>query len=134
MDGGYLDQMSFACDIGASQWLEDADGNITWELLECAGLYDVTICAQGAFPQTDSQLAANLKDASATFASAKEAGLVKKAEHDLVAAVERGEPQDDPSQLEGAGQIEAVAERGGRGLAELQEWAEARFTQHSPPE
>jgi HK97 family phage prohead protease len=34
MDGGYIDQMSFATDVGESEWTEDSDGNITWHLLE----------------------------------------------------------------------------------------------------
>jgi HK97 family phage prohead protease len=69
MDGGVIDQMSFACDIGADEWHED-DSGITRTLLECDALYDVTICAQGAFPQTDSRLATDL-------ASAIEAGRVE---------------------------------------------------------
>lgn len=76
MDGGYLDQMSFACDIDSAEWVEDTDGNITWNLKECAGLYDVTVCAQGAFPQTDSSLVASLSDAQAMFERAQADGLI----------------------------------------------------------
>ena len=68
MEGGYIDQMSFACDIGADTWTEK-DGEITRTIEEVSALYDVTVCAQGAFPQTDSRLAADL-------ASAIEAGRV----------------------------------------------------------
>lgn len=77
MDGGYLDQMSFACDIGVSEWTEDPNGNVTWNLLECAGLFDVCVCAQGAFPQTDSSIVASISDASAVFAKAQEDGLIR---------------------------------------------------------
>lgn len=69
MEGGYIDQMSFACDIGSDTWTESGD-EITRTINEVSALYDVTVCAQGAFPQTDSRLAADL-------ASAIEAGRVQ---------------------------------------------------------
>lgn len=69
MEGGYIDQMSFACDIGADTWTESGE-EITRTIEEVSALYDVTVCAQGAFPQTDSRLAADL-------ASAIKAGRVK---------------------------------------------------------
>jgi HK97 family phage prohead protease len=79
MDGGYIDQMSFATDVGVSEWTEDSDGNLTWHLIEAdpaTGLTDVTVCAQGAFPQTDASLVASLNNAGALLASAVEAGHV----------------------------------------------------------
>lgn len=131
MDGGYLDQMSFACDIASSTWTEDEQGNITWNLVECEGLYDVTICAQGAFPQTDSQLVASLSDAGSLLASAQEAGLVtKRAEPDLVAA--RGETGDDIAQP-GAEGVAAVADDQQARLTALQESVEARWALHKQP-
>lgn len=69
MEGGYIDQMSFACDIGSDTWTEEGE-EITRTVNEVSALYDVTVCAQGAFPQTDSRLAADL-------ASAIEAGRVQ---------------------------------------------------------
>jgi uncharacterized protein len=80
MEGGYIDQMSFACDIGADTWTEK-DDEITRTIEEVSALYDVTVCAQGAFPQTDSRLAADL-------ASAIEAGRVQKERADTAAAPE----------------------------------------------
>jgi HK97 family phage prohead protease len=77
MDGGYIDQMSFATDVGVSEWTEDSDGNLTWHLLEAdpvTGLTDVTVCAQGAFPQTDASLVASLNNAGALLASALRQG------------------------------------------------------------
>lgn len=76
MEGGYIDQMSFACDIGNDTWFEDDNGEITRTITEVSALYDVTVCAQGAFPQTDSQLVASMNDAADLLASAKEAGRV----------------------------------------------------------
>lgn len=84
MDGGVIDEMSFACDIAADEWHEDDDG-ITRTLLQMDALYDVTICAQGAFPQTDSRLATDL-------ASAIEAGRVPGRAQDIA--------QDDPAGAE----------------------------------
>jgi HK97 family phage prohead protease len=68
MERGDVDQMSFACDIGVDTWTESGE-EITRTIEEVEALYDVTVCAQGAFPQTDSRLAADL-------ASAIEAGRV----------------------------------------------------------
>lgn len=76
MEGGYIDQMSFACNIGSSEWSEDDQGNITRTILEVDGLFDVTVCAQGAFPQTDAQMVASLHSAADDLASAIEAGRV----------------------------------------------------------
>ncbi len=84
MEGGVIDQMSFATDIAKDEWHEDESG-ITRTLLESGALYDVTICAQGAFPQTDSSLAADL-------ASAIEAGRVDGRAEDVA--------PDDPAGVE----------------------------------
>jgi HK97 family phage prohead protease len=129
LEGGFIDQMSFACDIGAAEWSEDPDGNITQTILEIDALYDVTICAQGAFPQTDAQLVASMKDAGALLASAREAGLV--------AAIGRGEAATSIAQpeteAEGAASV-AQETAGGRDLTALKEWAEACFAQYTHPE
>lgn len=84
MEGGVIDQMSFATDIAEDEWHEDENG-ITRTLIESGGLYDVTICAQGAFPQTDSGLVTDL-------ASAIEAGRVEGRAEDVA--------QDDPAGVE----------------------------------
>jgi HK97 family phage prohead protease len=78
MEGGYIDQMSFACNIGSSEWSEDDEGHITRTILDIDGLFDVTVCAQGAFPQTDAQLVASLHSAADDLASAIEAGRVSR--------------------------------------------------------
>lgn len=137
MADGYIDQMSFACDIGEDVWYEDADGTIVRRLLNCAGLYDATICAQGAFPQTSSHLAASLSgDGAELLASAKEAGRVTT--RDAAFAARPTEDADEnhsvaPSEG-GAATVADEEGRGGRDLAanpeltELQKWAEARFS------
>lgn len=58
MERGDIDQMSFACTIESDEWVEN-DAGIVRTILEVGELYDVTICAQGAFPQTDSALVAS---------------------------------------------------------------------------
>jgi hypothetical protein len=146
MQGGFIDQMSFACNIGADEWTQDSDGNITRTIFSVDGLFDVTICAQGAFPQTDAQLVASMNDAGTVLASAKEAGRIMTAgvsgSHkvvitgdstgmtatpDLVAS--RGETGEDIAPSEG---VTAVADdRRAERLAALQEQADARFAQHA---
>lgn len=125
MEGGYVDQMSFACDIGSSEWSEDDEGNITRTINEVDALYDVTICAQGAFPQTDAQLVASLKNAGKDLASAIEAGHVHGREQkdpDLVAT--GGEGGDGIAhEGEGAATVATREET----LAALQADAEARY-------
>lgn len=77
MERGDIDQMSFACDIGADEWFEDENGEITRTITEVSGLYDVTVCAQGAFPQTDASLVASFRqEPGDILASAIEAGRV----------------------------------------------------------
>lgn len=57
MRRGDLDQMSFACTIGKDRW-DEQHGEIVRTILSVDGLFDVTVCAQGAFPQTDAGLLA----------------------------------------------------------------------------
>lgn len=75
MRRGDVDQMSFACLIGADTWAENADGEITRTIETVQELYDVTVCAQGAFPQTDSRLVTAARDAGRikTFATTDDA-------------------------------------------------------------
>lgn len=78
MSGGYIDQMSFACDYrtDSTTWVTDAAENTTMTIHEFSGLYDVCVCAQGAFPQTDASLMASLRDASDVFKRAQEEGRI----------------------------------------------------------
>lgn len=63
MARGDVDQMSFACTIGSDEWHEDTDGNVIRTINTVDELYDVTVCAQGAFPQTDARLLAAARSA-----------------------------------------------------------------------
>lgn len=141
MDGGYVDQMSFACDIGEDEWTEDPDGEITRTIYSVSGLYDVTICAQGAFPQTDAQLVASMKDAGAELAAAVAAGrVIRRATPDLAAAlgsdgeqegIAPGAGADGVAEAEEPTGATAVAEVRAARLAALQERAEACYQQHT---
>jgi HK97 family phage prohead protease len=124
MERGDVDQMSFACDIGADTWTQTGEGDdaeITRTITEVSGLYDVTVCAQGAFPQTNSQLQADL-------ASAIEAGRVQMeradgaAQHDEdadTAAPEAGDGVEVAPQ-EGAGDLIAAKHDVRRRVAKFQ--------------
>jgi len=57
MRRGDVDQMSFRFTIDEEEWREDADGNITATVTKVGELMDVTVCARGAYPQTDASLA-----------------------------------------------------------------------------
>jgi HK97 family phage prohead protease len=58
---GYVNQMSFAFTVAKSERLveEDEDGNedVLRTIIEIGDLYDVCVCAQGAYPQTSAELA-----------------------------------------------------------------------------
>ncbi len=64
MRSGIVDQMSFAFRIGAEQMTttSDADGFETdhFRILEVSDLYDVCVCPQGAYPQTDAVMHARI--------------------------------------------------------------------------
>jgi HK97 family phage prohead protease len=58
MEGGIVEQSSYAFTVRDSEWryLEEED-MLERDIIEIEGLYDVTTCAMGAFPQTDSEIA-----------------------------------------------------------------------------
>ncbi len=58
MEGDVIDQSSFAFTVEDAEWrfLEEED-MIERDIKEVAGLFDVTTCAMGAYPQTDSEIA-----------------------------------------------------------------------------
>lgn len=56
MERGDIDQASFAFTVARDEWEIDDDESVTRTILEVGELYDVTITAQGAYPQTDSKV------------------------------------------------------------------------------
>lgn len=59
LDRGDVDQMSFAGFIDIDEWHVDEEGEVTCTILKFSELLDVTICPQGAFPQTNVAVAAS---------------------------------------------------------------------------
>lgn len=60
MERGDIDQASFAFTVAKDEWRitgEGDDERVERTILEVADLYDVTVTAMGAYPQTDSQVA-----------------------------------------------------------------------------
>lgn len=56
LEEGMIDQMSFKFTIDEEEWNEDGEGRITSKILRVGNLYDVTVTAQGAYPQTDASM------------------------------------------------------------------------------
>jgi uncharacterized protein len=57
MQRGDIDQESFAFEVGEDEWFQDEAGNVMRHLVQASALYDVTITAKGAYPQTDATVA-----------------------------------------------------------------------------
>ena len=149
MADGTLDQMSFACDIGTDEWTVDEDGNVTRDLLSAAGLYDVALCAQGAFPQTSADLVASLQGAEEAFALAKAEGRIREVgeatgaisvpvdlaasntELEVAPTVEGSEKDHIAQESEG---VAVVAARGERDLAAFQRETASRYARLTHPE
>lgn len=96
MDGGIIDQASFAFTVASDTWEihDDGKGNetVVRTVHEVGELYDVTICAQGAFPQTDSSVVRSYVRAIAVDAGAVE---VREAVEDADTAPETPDVPDD---------------------------------------
>lgn len=134
LDGGVINQSSFAFTVKRDAWKisEDDDGaeRVERTILEIEDLFDVTTCAMGAYPQTDSALALR----SMTRSSAAQGG----AEGEQAAPAERAapdEPVDAPAD-------EPAAHRDGDATAtehpedrdarerEFELWRQKRLAQH----
>jgi uncharacterized protein len=57
MDRGDIDQASFAFTVDEDEFAVDEDDNVTRTLIKARDLYDVTVTAQGAYPQAVSEVA-----------------------------------------------------------------------------
>lgn len=65
MERGDVDQASFAFTVGEDEWHMDEEENVTRTINAVDELFDVTITAKGAYPQTDSSLRSLLQAAIA---------------------------------------------------------------------
>lgn len=91
MEGGYLDQASFTFSVpdGGDDWKIDEEGRVLRTVNRVDGLYDVTVTAKGAYPQT------SLVTVRSLIAGARDAGrLPEEAEATFVA--EEGEAPSQP--------------------------------------
>ena len=61
MERGDVDQASFAFTVARDEWTIDDQENVTRTILEVDQLYDVTVTAQGAYPQTDTSVVKHLR-------------------------------------------------------------------------
>lgn len=61
MERGDVDQASFAFTVARDEWTVDANDNVTRTILEVGELFDVTVTAQGAYPQTDTSVVAHMR-------------------------------------------------------------------------
>lgn len=108
LERGDVDQASFAFTIapGGQEWKirEEDDGTEVVErtITEIADLYDVTVTAMGAYPQTDSSIARSL---ALSYFRDLETLSEKRDTED-----EAAEEADEPPELSGAEERDAVAE------------------------
>lgn len=89
LERGDVDQGSIAIEIEEDEWSVSDDEEIVRTIKKVGGLYDVTVTAQGAFPQTNMAVAYSLVRAAAADGRLPEAGAA------LVAQLE-GEPPSQP--------------------------------------
>ena len=107
LERGDINQGSFAFNVadGGDEFATDDDGNVMRTIHNVGALYDVTVTAQGAYPQTS--MAAMRSLAKATGRPPEEVEAV------LVAAQEQGESESQK------GSVEAIEE--------FMRWKEARI-------
>lgn len=61
MERGDVDQASFAFTVANDVWEVDENEEVTRTITEIGELYDVTVTAQGAYPQTDTSVVAHMR-------------------------------------------------------------------------
>lgn len=99
MERGDIDQASFTFTVARDEWEIDEDENVTRTILEIDELYDVTVTAQGAYPQTDTSVVAHMR--SRLKAEISEGRLPAEAAAVIPTIVAPDDPADEPEpQLE----------------------------------
>lgn len=109
MERGDVDQASFAFTIapGGDEWnIHEEDGTEVVErtINEIGDLYDVTITAQGAYPQTDASVVAHMRSRIKT--EIEEGRLPEEAERALATIVAPDDPVDVSESQENLGSDE----------------------------
>lgn len=128
MERGDIDQMSFAFTVEKDTWEIDENDEITRTITEVRDLYDVTVTAQGAYPQTDVSLVRSFMKAQVSpsrlpeTARAVETVVAERSGGTVEAAASEG--MDGSSSHEDVGEDER---RRQDRLREVQHRAQARF-------
>jgi HK97 family phage prohead protease len=94
MERGDVDQASFAFTVARDEWTVDDQENVTRTILEVGDLYDVTVTAQGAYPQTATSVVAHMRSRIKT--EIQEGRLPAEAEQAINKIVAPDEPADKP--------------------------------------
>lgn len=121
IEGGVIDQASFAFTVARDEWRlieEDGEERVERTILEVKDLFDVTTCAMGAYPTTDSALALR----SLVSGRSQRAGITSAApaETDPVAA-EKEDASEPPAVTPRASDEDATA----RAISEMKRQARA---------
>lgn len=129
MEGDVIDQSSFAFTTREAEWryLEEED-ILERDIVEVEGLFDVTTCAMGAYPQTDSEIAVR------SLMQGREPVAVFFGDRTLAESfVTRGsggdgnaEPEGDPAPSEGTPDADPADPETGGGDAEATDQPEAQ--------
>ena len=117
MERGDIDQESFAFTVALDRWEQGEDGAITRTLMQADALYDVTITAKGAYPQTGAEVVRSMRSvldadrtvfpvSSNTFTNTTATGNTLVTVTDVT--TERAEPEPD---IDAAPDEEAVEQR-----------------------
>lgn len=94
MERGDVDQASFAFTVARDEWNIDDNENVTRTIHEVEQLYDVTVTAQGAYPQTDTSVVKHIR--SRITEEIAEGRLPEAAADALPQDVAPAEPADEP--------------------------------------
>jgi HK97 family phage prohead protease len=103
MERGDVDQASFAFTVARDEWDIDENDNVTRTILEVGDLYDVTVTAQGAYPQSDAAVVMHMRSRIKTEIA--EGHLPEEAAHALPKIVAPDEPAGKPDSQEVEGDL-----------------------------
>jgi len=118
MERGDIDQQSFAFTVEEDRYAEDDEGNILRTLVQARDLFDVTITAQGAYPQTSAEVTRSVRSLADLDRKFFAVSKVGDGAADSASAV--AEPADGAAQ---GGQAVSKTEA----IEEFMRWKEARI-------
>ena len=98
MERGDVDQASFAFTVERDEWVIDDNEEVTRTIHEVGQLYDVTVTAQGAYPQSDASVVRHIR--SLMTEEIAEGRLPETAADALPPTVAPDEPAGEPEPQE----------------------------------